>query len=584
MGIIVVMHIERVPNRNSPPAVLLRQSYRQDGKVRKRTLANLSKLPDETIEGLKILLKGGQAVKSIFDAFEIIRSRPHGHVAAVLGTLRKIGLDQIICASSSRERDLVLAMIVARIIDPSSKLATCRGLNPETCTSTLGELLRVAHADSDELYAAMDWLLEKQPQIEQSLAQKHLSEGTLVLYDVSSTYFEGETCPLAQFGYNRDGKKGKLQIIFGLLCNAQGIPIAVEVFSGNMADSMTLAEQIEKVRTRFGIERVVFVGDRGILTSARIDQQLKTVQGLDWITALRAPQIRELATQKFIQLSLFDQQDLAEISSPDYPGERLIACRNSLLADERAHKREDLLQATELELDKIIAAVERTKRPLRGAANIGLRVGKVLNRFKMAKHFHLQITDHSLHYQRNEENIAAEAALDGIYVIRTSVSQELFDSQEAVRAYKNLSVVERAFRCCKTVDLKVRPIYHRLADRVRAHVFLCMLAYYLEWHMRQSLATLLFDHEEQALVEEKLDSPVAPAPRSRTALRKAGSKRTQDNFPVHSFATLLADLATIVKNKVKAKLPSSEVTFDKITCPTPVQQKALDLLGVNLLL
>jgi hypothetical protein len=552
--------------------------------VRKRTLANLSKLPDETIEGLKILLKGGQAVKSIFDAFEIIRSRPHGHVAAVLGTLRKIGLDQIICASSSRERDLVLAMIVARIIDPSSKLATCRGLNPETCTSTLGELLRVAHADSDELYAAMDWLLEKQPQIEQSLAQKHLSEGTLVLYDVSSTYFEGETCPLAQFGYNRDGKKGKLQIIFGLLCNAQGIPIAVEVFSGNMADSMTLAEQIEKVRTRFGIERVVFVGDRGILTSARIDQQLKTVQGLDWITALRAPQIRELATQKFIQLSLFDQQDLAEISSPDYPGERLIACRNSLLADERAHKREDLLQATELELDKIIAAVERTKRPLRGAANIGLRVGKVLNRFKMAKHFHLQITDHSLHYQRNEENIAAEAALDGIYVIRTSVSQELFDSQEAVRAYKNLSVVERAFRCCKTVDLKVRPIYHRLADRVRAHVFLCMLAYYLEWHMRQSLATLLFDHEEQALVEEKLDSPVAPAPRSRTALRKAGSKRTQDNFPVHSFATLLADLATIVKNKVKAKLPSSEVTFDKITCPTPVQQKALDLLGVNLLL
>jgi hypothetical protein len=309
-----------------------------------------------------------------------------------------------------------------------------------------------------------------------------------------------------------------------------------------------------------------------------------TCQNYLWITALRAPQIRELATQKFIQLSLFDQQDLAEISSPDYPGERLIACRNSLLADERAHKREDLLQATELELDKIIAAVERTKRPLRGAANIGLRVGKVLNRFKMAKHFHLQITDHSLHYQRNEENIAAEAALDGIYVIRTSVSQELFDSQEAVRAYKNLSVVERAFRCCKTVDLKVRPIYHRLADRVRAHVFLCMLAYYLEWHMRQSLATLLFDHEEQALVEEKLDSPVAPAPRSRTALRKAGSKRTQDNFPVHSFATLLADLATIVKNKVKAKLPSSEVTFDKITCPTPVQQKALDLLGVNLLL
>jgi Transposase DDE domain len=578
------MHIERVPNRNSPPAVLLRQSYRIDGKVRKRTLANLSKLPDETIEGLKILLKGGQAVKSLEDAFEIIRSRPHGHVAAVLGTIRKIGLDQIISASSSRERDLVLAMIVARIIDPSSKLATCRGLNPETCTSTLGELLGVALADSDELYAAMDWLLEFQPQIEHSLAQKHLSEGTLVLYDVSSTYFEGETCPLAQFGYNRDGKKGKLQIIFGLLCNAQGIPIAVEVFQGNMSDSMTLADQIEKVRTRFGIERVVFVGDRGILTSARIDQELKTLVGLDGITALRAPQIRELAAQDYIQLSLFDQQDLAEISSPDYPGERLIACRNPLLALERASKREELLQATELELDKIVAAVERTKRPLKGAANIGLRVGKVLNRFKMAKHFHLEITDNSFHYQRHEDSIAVEAALDGIYVIRTSVSQERFDSLETVRAYKNLSVVERAFRCCKTVDLKVRPIFHRLADRVRAHVFLCMLAYYVEWHMRQSLASLLFDHEDQGIETVQLDSPVAPARRARTALRKTASKRTPDNFPVHSFATLLADLATIVKNKVTAKLPDSIVTFDKITCPTPVQQKALDLLGVNLLL
>ena len=498
-GIIVVMHIERVPNRNSPPAVLLRQSYRQDGKVRKRTLANLSKLPDETIEGLKILLKGGQAVKSLEDAFEIIRSRPHGHVAAVLGTLRKIGLDQIISASSRRERDLVLAMIVARIIDPSSKLATCRGLNPLTCTSTLGELLGVALADSDELYAAMDWLLERQPQIEQSLAQKHLSEGTLVLYDVSSPYFEGETCPLAQFGYNRDGKKGKLQIIFGLLCNGQGIPIAVEVFSGNMSDSMTLADQIEKVRTRFGIERVVFVGDRGILTSARIDQELKTVEGLEWITALRSPQIRELAAQDYIQLSLFEQQDLAEISSPDYPGERLIACGNPMLAEERTSKRQELLQATEQELDKIIAAVERTKRPLKGTANIGLRVGKVLNRFKMAKHFHLEITDDSFQYQRNEENILAEAATDGIYVIRTSVSHQQFDSLEAVRAYKNLSVVDRAFRCCKTVDLKVRPIDHRLADRVRAHVFLCMLAYYVEWHMRQSLASLLFDHEDQGI-------------------------------------------------------------------------------------
>jgi hypothetical protein len=345
---------------------------------------------------------------------------------------------------------------------------------------------------------------------------------------------------------------------------------------------MTLASQIEKVRSRFGIERVVFVGDRGILTSSRIDQELKTVEGLDWITALRAPKIRELASQNYIQLSLFDRQYLAEISSPDYPGERLIACRNPLLADERARKREELLQATQLELDKIIAAVERSKRPLKGAANIGLRVGKVLNRFKMAKHFYLEIADNSFSYKRNEDNIAAEAALDGIYVIRTSVSQELLDSQETVRAYKNLSVVERAFRCCKTVDLKVRPIFHRLADRVRAHVFLCMLAYYVEWHMRQSLASLLFDHEEQAIEEVQLDSPVAPAPRSLTALSKTGLKRNEDDLPVHSFATLLADLATIVKNKVKAKLRKAEVTFDKITCPTPVQQKALDLLGVSL--
>ena len=576
------MHIERVPNRNSPPAVLLRQSYREGGKVRKRTLANLSKLPDETIEGLRILLKGGQAIKNLEDAFEIIRSRPHGQVAAVLGTLRKIGLEQIISAQSTRERNLVVAMIVARIIDPSSKLATCRGLNPETCTSTLGELLGVAHADSDELYAAMDWLLEQQSCIEQSLAKKHLTEGTLVLYDVSSTYFEGETCPLAQFGYSRDGKKGKLQIIFGLLCNAQGCPVAVEVFEGNVADSTTLATQIEKVRTRFGIKRVVFVGDRGILTEARINQELRTGEGLDWITALRAPQIRQLLEQEYLQLSLFDQRDLAEISSPDYPGERLIACRNPLLAAERAKNREELLQATEIELDKIVTAVQREKRPLTGAANIGLPVGKVLNRFKMAKHFRLEITDNSFHYERDTQNIAAEAALDGIYVIRTSVSQELFDSPGTVRAYKSLSSVERAFRSYKTVDLKVRPIHHRLAFRVRAHVFLCMLAYYVEWHMRSVLAALLFDDEQQVCSPLQDDSPVAPASRSPHALKKTHSKRTEDNLPVHSFGTLLADLATIVKNRVQPKLSKVEVTFDKITCPTLLQQKALDLLGVSL--
>ena len=578
------MHIERVPNRNSPPAVLLRQSYREGGKVRKRTLANLSKLPEETVEALRILLKGGTAIKTLEDAFEIVRSRPHGHVAAVLGTLRKLEVEQLIAVERSRERDLVVAMIVARIINPGSKLATTRGLNPETCVSTLGELMGVEAASEDELYAAMDWLLERQENIEKGLAQRHLQEGTLVLYDVSSTYFEGKTCPLAQFGYSRDKKKGFLQIIFGLLCNAQGIPVAVEVFEGNTGDPSTLPAQIEKVRTRFGIKRVVFVGDRGLITDARINENLRTVEGLDWITALRAPQIRQLVEQEYLQLSLFDEQDLAEIQSPDYPGERLIACRNPLLAAERTRKREELLQATSQELDKIVVATTRDKRPLKGAAQIGLRVGKVLNRFHMAKHFHLEITDNSFRYERNTVHIAAEAALDGLYVIRTSVSDELFDSQETVRAYKNLSTVERAFRSYKTVNLKVRPICHRLEGRVRCHIFLCMLAYYVEWHMRSSLAPILFDDEDKALAQGLRDSVVAPAHRSLKAQSKAKKKRTEDNLPVHSFQTLLADLATIVKNRVQPNLPGESLTFDKITCPTSLQQKAFDLLQVSYLL
>lgn len=576
------MHIERVPNRNSPPAVLLRQSYREGGKVRKRTLANLSKLPEEAVEGLRILLKGGTAVGKLEEAFEIVRSRPHGHVAAVLGTVRKLGLEQLIATERTRERELVVAMIVARIIDPRSKLATARGLNPETCLSTLGEMLGVANASEDELYEAMDWLLERQPVIETHLAHKHLEDGTLVLYDVSSTYFEGETCPLAQFGYNRDRKKGKLQIVFGLLCNAQGCPIAVEVFDGNTGDPTTLPAQIQKVRLRFGIKRVVFVGDRGVITDARINSDLKNVEGLDWITALRAPQIRELVEREYLQLSLFDEQDLAEIQSPDYPGERLIACRNPLLAQERACTREELLLATEQELDKIVLATQREKRRLVGAAQIGLRVGKVLNRFKMAKHFHLQIKDDSFSYERNSESIAAEAALDGLYVIRTSVSSEYLDSSNTVRAYKSLSHVEQAFRSYKTVDLKVRPICHRLANRVRSHIFLCMLAYYVQWHMRQALAPLLFDDEQKDNSCQLRDSVVAPARRSSAAKSKALHKRTASDLPVHSFQTLLADLATIAKNRVQPKLPKTQVTFDKITQPTVVQQRALDLLGVSL--
>lgn len=573
------MYIERVPNRNSPPAVLLRESYREGNQVRKRTLANLSKLPDNAVDGLRTLLKGGIAIENLEDAFSIERSRPHGHVAAVLGTLFKLELDKLICAQKCRKRQLVMAMIVARIIDPRSKLATVRGLNPDTCFSTLGEILEVSHADEDELYAAMDWLLQRQPEIENSLAKKHLREGTLILYDVSSTYFEGTHCPLAQFGYNRDRKKGKLQIVFGLLCNPQGCPIAVEVFEGNTGDPTTLPKQVEKVRSRFGIERVVWVADRGMITQARIKEDLQLLE-LDWITALRSNQIRVLVETDAIQLSLFDQQDLAEITSPDYPGERLIACRNPLLAQSRAQKREELLQATERLLDKITAATMRAKRPLRGADKIGLRVGKVLNQFGVGKHFCFQITDESFDYTRNQESISQESALDGLYVIRTTVEATTLNTPDTVRAYKSLSTVEQAFRSYKTIDLKVRPIFHHLADRVKAHIFLCMLAYYVIWHMRQALAPILFDDEEIESLQE--NSPVATAQRSQSCVAKAHKKRTSSGLTVHSFQTLLADLSTLTKNRVHSNLPGVNFCFDKFTQPTPLQQRALDLLGVGL--
>jgi transposase len=577
------MHIERVPNRNSPPAVLLRQSYREDGKVRKRTLANLSKLPDDAIEGLRILLKGGTAISSLESAFDIQRSLPHGHVAAVLGTLKNIGLESLISERASRQRALVTAMIVARIIDPASKLATARGLSTDTCNSTVCEILKVQDASADELYEAMDWLSERQAEIEQRIAAKHLCEGSLILYDVTSTYFEGTTCPLAQYGYSRDKKRGKLQIIFGLLCNAAGCPIAVEVFEGNVNDATTLSPILAKVRTRFGIQRLVLVGDRGVLTSARIEEELKGVEGLDWITALRAPQIRELVEQEAIQLSLFDQKDLAAIQSPDYPGERLIACRNPFLAQERAATREALLQATEKELDKIVAATNRSKRRLTGAEKIGVRVGKIINRYSVAKHFNLEITDNSFSYQRNSEKIAAEANLDGMYVIRTSVSESILDDPSTVRAYKSLSQVEQAFRCYKTIDLKVRPIYHRLAHRVRSHVFLCLLAYYVEWHMRERLAPLLFE-EEEWLEPLESTSVVVPNKSETPARRKASTKRNSECFPVQSFRTLLTNLATITKNRVQPKLGGVSVSFDKLTIPSSLQQKALDLLEVSLTL
>ena len=477
------MYIESVPNRNSPPAILLRESYREDGKVRKRTLCNLSDWSTAHIEGLRGVLKGGTVIPADREAFTITRSLPHGHIAAALGTAQKIGLDRILGPDGNRCRDLVLAMIVGRILDPASKLAAARALSPATATSSLGTVLGLGEVDEDELYTALDWLLERQAAIEAALAKRHLKNGTLVLYDVSSSYMEGRCCPIAQRGYSRDGRRGTLQIVYGLLCAPDGCPVAIQVFEGNTGDPMTLATQVKKLKQRFALDHVVLVGDRGMITQARLTEDIKAA-GLDWITALRAPAIQELVKGGALQLSLFDQRDMAAITSPDFPDERLIVCRNPDLAAQRTRKRQELLAATERDLARIQAAVVRKRQPLRGAAQIALAVGAVIEQHKMRKHFDLAITDHSFGFARKTAEIAAEAATDGIYIVRTGLPTDVLDDAATVRSYKSLSQVERAFRCIKTVDLHVRPIYHWLADRVRAHVFLCMLAYYLEWHMR----------------------------------------------------------------------------------------------------
>lgn len=578
------MYVERVPNRDSPPAILLRESFREGGQVRKRTLANLSAWPEEKLQALRAVLKGDfstAAGSSTAKAFDIVRTRPHGHVVAALGTLRRLGLDSLIASRRSPERDRVLGMIVARILDPRSKLATARGLQDETLSSTLGEMLGLGSCSEDELYEAMDWLLARQDKIEAALAKRHLGEGTLALYDLTSTYFEGRSCPLARLGYSRDGKRDKLQIVFGVLTNAEGCPVAVEVFDGNTADPKTLGSVVGKLRGRFGLQRIVLVGDRGMITSARIRDDLqKGAGGIDWITALRAPQIQALRDAGSLQLSLFDQRDLAEITDPAYPGERLIACRNPLLADERARKRSALLEATERDLQKIRLATTRSRHPLRGKAEIALRAGAVLGRFKMKKHFRLEITDSSFSFERDAQRIESEAALDGIYIMRTNVAAEVLSGERVVESYKGLSAVERAFRCLKTVDLKVRPINHRLEGRVRSHVFLCMLAYYVEWNMRRSLAALLFDDDDRDAARAQRRSVVAPAQRSARAQRKTSTKRTEDGAPVHSFQTLLQDLATVAKNRIQPK--DSAPAFDVLTRPTILQQRAFDLLGVTL--
>jgi hypothetical protein len=575
----VAMYIEAVPNRNSPPAILLRESYRQGGKVRKRTLCNLTDWPQHLLDGFKALLKGGTVVPAGQEVFTIRRALPHGHGAAVLGTLRRIGLDRVLGPPGNRCRDLVLAMIVARLTAPTSKLATAKALAPDTAASSLGEVLGLGAVDEDQLYAALDWLGERQAAVEAALARRHLRGGTLVLYDVSSSYLEGRCCPLARLGYNRDGKRGKLQIVYGLLCAADGCPVAVEVFAGDTADPATLAAQVGRLKARFGLEHVVLVGDRGMITQARIDADLAPA-GLDWITALRAPAIRGLLAGGELQLSLFDQRDMAAITSPDYPGERLIVCRNPDLARERARKREDLLQATERDLARIEKAVARPRKPLRGKAAIGLAVGAVLNRHKMAKHFTLSIADHQFRVTRNTAAIAAEAALDGFYVVRTNLPLATLDDAATVRAYKSLAGVERAFRSLKTVDLHIRPLFHWLAPRVRAHVFLCLLAYYVEWHMRQKLAPMLYDDDDRPAAEARRRSIVARAQRSPAALAKQARGLTPDGLRVHSFHSLLADLATLTRNTVVAPLSGThELTI--YAKPTPIQDKAFALLGIT---
>lgn len=574
------MYIESIPNRKSPPCILLREDHREGKKVVKKTLANLTKWPKHVVEGLRILIKGGTAAE-LKGSFTIARSLPHGHVGAVLATLKHLGLHQLIASKSSPKRDRIVAMITARIIDPQSKLATVRGFRQETLFSSLSQECQLEKLNENDLYEAMDWLVDNQDRIENKLAARHLSQGTFVLYDLTSTWYEGHTCPLAKRGHSRDKKKGKLQIEFGLLCDIHGRPVAVEAFKGNTGDPATVANQIRKIRQRFELERVVIVGDRGMLTNARIKEEFKGIDGLDWISALRGPAIKKLMRNKDFTMSLFDDRDMAEITSPDYPGERLMVCRNPLLAEDRCRTREELLMATEKVLETIVKATRRKRQPLCDKKDIALRVGSVINKYKVGKHFKLTINYANFEYERKEEQIKAESALDGFYVVRTSVTAECLTPENAVATYKKLSVVERAFRCMKTVDMKVRPIFHRLEKRVRAHIFLCMLAYYVEWEMRRLLAPILFDDEDHEMAQQQRSSVVAPAERSVKARRKASSKHNDDGIPVHSFRTLLKDLATITKNQIQPNIPGSPA-FAQITQATRTQKKALDLLSVKL--
>jgi transposase len=576
------MHIDTVPNRNSPPAILVRESYREDGKVKKRTLANISNWDPEVIAGLRVLFKGGHAsATALPDQFRVERSLPHGHVAAVLGTLRGIGLHTTLERKSGEQRALAIAMIAGRILFPGSKLALSRHLSPATATSTLGEELGLGEVDEHDLYGAMRWLLERQEKIEGRLAKEHMAEDTAVLYDLTSTYYEGSKCSLAQFGHNRDKKRGKRQINIGLLCNSEGCPVSVEVFPGSTGDPATVASQIATLRERFGLKRIIIVGDRGMLTNARIDEiREDETNRYAWISALRSGQIRKLANSGAFQPELFDQCDLAEIVSEEhFPGERLVVCLNPALAAERERKRNELLAATEEKLQTIAEACQRTRAPYRGKDKIARRVERECAKYKMLKHFELTISETSLEFVRDEEAVAREAALDGIYIVRAGrVSQKEMNAQKLVETYKSLSRVERAFRAMKTTVLNVRPIFHSEEDMVRAHVLVCMLACHLQWHMERSLKASLFNDEVPGGAPRT--SPVAKACRSDRAKVKVATKKAEDAQPVHSFTTLLEDLATLSRITIRPAIPGAD-TFNKLAEPTAVQAKALDLLGVT---
>lgn len=563
------MHVEIVPNRNSPPAVLLRESFREGKKVRKRTLANLSALSAEQVDAIRRALKGERLVP-VHELFESVQSFHHGHVQAVRTAMRRLGFESLLSSRPARERDLIVALVTAQILEPDSKLATTRWWNTTTLPATLG----VADANEDDFYQALDWLSERQEHIEKKLAARHLKAGGLVLYDLSSSYFEGKTCPLAHLGHNRDGKKGKLQVNYGLLTDELGCPVAISVFDGNVGDPKTLMPQIEKLRGAFGIERMVLVGDRGMISQKQI-KSLQQLGGIDWITALRSGAIAKLVQGGHLQLGLFDERNLFELAHPDFPGERLVACRNPELGRLRAHKRQSLLDATRKELDRVQAMVQRGR--LIGRDAIGVRVGRVINKYKVAKHIQLEIGDQTFSFSFNQSSITQEAALDGLYVIRTSVAAAQLSPEDAVRNYKKLSQVERAFRSLKTIDLEVRPIRHHLERRVKAHIFLCMLAQYVVHHMVEAWRPVLFCDEDQAAKATR--DPVAPAQRSAETLQKISSRTLDDGTVVHSFQTLLKQLSTIVRNVCRAPgAPASAPTFEVTTTPTPAQQRAFALL------